>query len=109
MAYALQQTEGPVALILSRQNLPVLSETAANVDQLSKGGYILSDSHGEPDVILIATGSEVSLALESKAGLEKENVKTSVVALPSWELFAKQSQAYKESVLPSSVKRRERL
>ncbi|GAA3327063.1 hypothetical protein GCM10020331_065530 [Ectobacillus funiculus] len=65
-AYALQQTEGPVALILSRQNLPVFNETKANVDNVSKGAYVLAETNSTPDVILIATGSEVSLAASAK-------------------------------------------
>lgn len=105
-AYALRQTEGPIALILSRQNLPVFNETKANLDKLSKGAYILAETNSNPDVILIATGSEVSLAIQSKTELEKENTSVRVVAMPSWELFAQQSEEYKESVLPSAVTKR---
>ncbi|WP_264737855.1 transketolase [Cytobacillus firmus] len=105
-AYALQQTEGPVALILSRQNLPVFTETKANLDKLSKGAYILAETNSNPDVVLIATGSEVSLAIQSKTELEKENKSVRVVAMPSWELFIQQSEEYKESVLPSAVTKR---
>lgn len=105
-AYALQQTEGPVALILSRQNLPVFNETKANVDNVSKGAYVLAETNSTPDVILIATGSEVSLAASAKTELEKENISVRIVAMPSWELFSQQSAAYKESVLPSSISKR---
>src|SRR3954453_8539760 len=105
-AYALQNTEGPVALILSRQNLPVFEETRANIDHLSKGAYVLTETNENPDVILMATGSEVSLAVSAKAELEKENVSVRVVAMPSWELFNRQSQEYKELVLPSSITKR---
>jgi transketolase len=105
-AYALQNTEGPVALILSRQNLPVFEETKSNIDHLSKGAYVLSETNENPGVILMATGSEVSLAVQAKAELEKENVSVRVVAMPSWELFNQQSQEYKEIVLPSSVTKR---
>ncbi|MEH7097129.1 transketolase [Neobacillus vireti] len=105
-AYALQQTEGPVALILSRQNLPVFSETKANVENVSKGAYVLTETTSNPNVILIATGSEVSLAVNAKAELEKEDISVRVVAMPSWELFNKQSSEYKEKVLPSSVTKR---
>jgi transketolase len=105
-AYALQQTEGPVALVLSRQNLPVLSETKGNIEGLEKGAYILSETNDQPDVIYIATGSEVSLALDAKAEMEKENVSVRVVTMPSWELFSHQTQEYKEQVLPSAVKNR---
>ena len=70
-AYALQNTEGPVALILSRQNLPVFEETKANIDNLSKGAYVLTETNENPDVILMATGSEVSLAVQQKLNLKK--------------------------------------
>lgn len=105
-AFALQQTDGPVALVLSRQNLPVFDETKANIENLSKGAYILTQTNENPDTILIATGSEVSLAVNAKAELEKENISVRVVAVPSWELFNFQSQEYKECVLPSSVTKR---
>ncbi|MBT2655609.1 transketolase [Bacillus sp. ISL-18] len=105
-AFALQQTEGPVALILSRQNLPVFSETKANLDKVSKGAYVLTETNSNPNVILMATGSEVSLAVNAKKELEKEDLSVRVVAMPSWELFNKQSSEYKETVLPSSVTKR---
>ncbi|WP_129731495.1 transketolase [Ectobacillus funiculus] len=105
-AYALQQTEGPVALVLSRQNLPVFHETGANIENLSKGAYVLTQTDENPDMILIATGSEVSLAVNAKAKLEKEDVSVRVVAMPSWELFDRQPKEYKELVLPSSVTKR---
>jgi transketolase len=105
-AYALQQTEGPVALVLSRQNLPIYEETKGNIADLSKGAYVFTQTNETPDAILIATGSEVSLAMAAKSELEKENVSVRVVAMPSWELFEKQSNEYKESVLPSNVTNR---
>jgi transketolase len=105
-AFALQQTDGPVALVLSRQNLPVFDETKGNIDSLSKGAYVLTQTNENPDIIFIATGSEVSLAVNAKAELEKENVSVRVVAMPSWELFDRQSKEYKELVLPSSVTKR---
>jgi len=105
-AYALQQTEGPIALILSRQNLPVFNETKANISNVSKGAYVLSETNSTPDVILIATGSEVSLAVSSKLELEKENISVRIVAMPSWELFSKQLDEYKESVLPTTISKR---
>ena len=95
-AYALQNTEGPVALILSRQNLPVFEETKANIENLSKGAYVLTETNENPDVILIATGSEVSLAVHAKAELEKESISVRVVAMPSWELFDQQSESIKK-------------
>ena len=105
-AYALQQIDGPVALVLSRQNLPVFQETQANLDNLSKGAYVLTQTNDQPEVILISTGSEVSLAINAKAELEKENVSVRVVAMPSWELFDRQPKEYKELVFPASITKR---
>jgi len=105
-AYALHKTDGPVALILSRQNLPIFEETKANVADVAKGGYVLTETNASPDVILVATGSEVSLAVQAKAALEADNVSVRVVAMPSRELFNAQDAAYRESVLPASVKNR---
>lgn len=105
-AYALQQTDGPVVLVLSRQNLPVFNEAKANIENLSKGAYVLTQTNENPDVILIATGSEVSLAASAKAKLEEDQVSVRIVAMPSWELFDHQSNEYKESVLPSSITKR---
>ncbi|AZN39678.1 transketolase [Paenibacillus albus] len=105
-AYSLQQQEGPVALVLSRQNLPVYEATRGNVDSLSKGAYVLAETNENPDVILIGTGSEVSLAVNAKAELEKAGVSVRVVAMPSRELFERQSASYKESVLPAAVTKR---
>lgn len=105
-AYALQQNEGPVALVLSRQNLPIYEATKGNVDGVAKGAYVLMETNDQPDVILIGTGSEVSLAVSAKAELEKENISVRVVAMPSRELFDRQSEAYKQSVLPAAVTKR---
>lgn len=105
-AYALQQNEGPVALVLSRQNLPIYDATKGNVEGVAKGAYVLTETNNQPDVILIATGSEVSLAVNAKAELEKDNISVRVVAMPSRELFNRQSEAYKQSVLPAAVTKR---
>lgn len=105
-AYALKNTEGPVALVLSRQNLPVFEETKANMDGLSKGAYVLTETNESPDVILMATGSEVSLAVDGKDELEKDGISVRVVAMPSWEMFDRQPKSYQESILPSSVTKR---
>ncbi|MDQ8737265.1 transketolase [Paenibacillus sp. LHD-38] len=105
-AYALQQNDGPVALVLSRQNLPVYESTKANTEDVAKGAYILTETNNQPDVILIATGSEVSLAVNAKAELERDNISVRVVAMPSRELFDRQSADYKESILPASVTKR---
>jgi transketolase len=97
----------PAALVLSRQALPTLDRSKyASADGVKQGGYILADSDGTPDVILIATGSEVSLAIEAHEKLVAEGVKSRVVSMPSWYRYEKQSDAYKESVLPSAVSAR---
>ncbi|WP_202080391.1 transketolase [Caldalkalibacillus salinus] len=103
---AMNNTEEPTLLVLTRQNLPVLAETANAYDKVSKGAYILSDSEGTPDLILLASGSEVNLVLEAKKELEKEGHKVRVVSMPSWHLFEQQDQAYKHEVLPPQVKKR---
>src|SRR5690606_32570184 len=105
-AYALQNNDGPTALVLSRQNLPVFEETKANLEDVAKGAYVFAETNGNPDIILIGTGSEVSLAMNAKALLELEDVSVRVVAMPSRELFDKQSAAYKQAVLPDSVTKR---
>ncbi|KQO12463.1 transketolase [Paenibacillus sp. Leaf72] len=105
-AYALQQNDGPVALVLSRQNLPIYEATKANVAEVAKGAYVLTETNEKPDVILIATGSEVSLAVSAKTELENDNVSVRVVAMPSRELFERQPAAYKQSVLPDAVSNR---
>jgi transketolase len=94
----------PAALVLSRQALPTLDRTKyASADGVRQGGYVLADSDGTPDVILIATGSEVSLAIEAHDKLVAEGIKSRVVSMPSWYRYEKQSEEYKESVLPSAV------
>ena len=105
-AYALQQAEGPVVLVLSRQNLPVFEETKRNINDLDKGAYVLTETNDKPELIFIATGSEVALAVSAKAQLEREGTSVRVVAMPSWELFNKQSKEYQERVLPESISKR---
>jgi transketolase len=89
--------DGPVGLVLSRQNLPVLEGTAGNEGVL-KGAYVLRDCDGEPDLVLIGTGSEVHVCLEAAALLDDLQVR--VVSMPSWDLFAAQGEAYQDAVLP---------
>lgn len=105
-AYALQNKNGPVALVLSRQNLPVYSATKTNLEEVKKGAYILTETNDRPDLILISTGSEVSLAVNAKQELEKDQLSVRVVAMPSMEIFERQTAAYKETVLPASVTKR---
>jgi len=95
----------PVALILTRQALPTLDRTKyAAASGVEKGGYVLADASGaQPEVILIATGSEVSLCVQAFEQLSSEGIKARVVSLPSWELFARQTQEYRDSVLPPAV------
>lgn len=102
--YAATSKETPTALVLTRQNLPQMP--GSSKDAL-KGGYIIDDSSkAVPDAIIIASGSEVSLAVEAKAELAKKNIDVRVVSMPSMELFEEQSAEYKESVLPNAVRKR---
>jgi transketolase len=104
---AIDQKKGPVALILSRQKLPVIDrDRFSPAEGLRKGAYILEDSENKPDVILIATGSEVHIALEAKAQLSENSISARVVSMPCWELFESTSQDYKDTVLPPEVTRR---
>jgi transketolase len=105
---ALENGAGPTALIFTRQNLPVADRsTSGPADGLRKGGYILWESEGgAPEAILIGTGSEVQLALAAGKTLAAEGVRVRVVSLPSWELFDRQTQAYRDEVLPPSVRAR---
>ncbi|GLX82717.1 transketolase [Thalassotalea eurytherma] len=100
---AVERQNAPTSLIFSRQGLPALARTDAQVTDIAKGGYILKDSVGAPEVILIATGSEVSLALKAA---EQLGDKVRVVSMPSTNIFDAQDADYKESVLPSSVTKR---
>ena len=99
---------GPVALALTRQGLPILDRTAfAPAAELAWGAYVLKDAPGgKPDVILIATGSEVPVALDASEKLEEKGVNARVVSMPSWELFDKQPQEYRDRVLPPEIKAR---
>ncbi|OIO73185.1 MAG: transketolase [Zetaproteobacteria bacterium CG_4_9_14_3_um_filter_49_83] len=97
---AIKNQTGPSSLIFSRQNLPHMDRTADQIKQIERGGYILRDCEGTPDVIIIATGSEVSLAVDAAAASDK---KVRVVSMPSTNTYDQQDAAYKESVLPSSV------
>ncbi|MFQ5669115.1 MAG: transketolase [Acidobacteriota bacterium] len=102
---AIQRTDGPTMLVLSRQNLPVLDREALGpaVD-LARGAYILAEAGGgDPRLILIASGSEVSLALEARRKLQAEGIPTRVVSFPCWELFEAQPDSYRETVLPGKV------
>ncbi len=104
---AIKSVNAPVALILSRQRLPVLDRKLyPSAVALAKGGYVLADSDGPPDVILIGSGSEVHLCLEARGLMAKRGVAARVVSMPSWELFERASQNYKDKVLPPKVSAR---
>ncbi|MFB5663992.1 transketolase [Alteribacillus sp. HJP-4] len=101
---ALESTTHPTALILTRQGLPTLEGTAEKAeDGVKRGAYVIDDSAARPDVLLLASGSEVSLAVEAKSSLEKDGLKVNVVSMPDWLAFDKQTEDYKKSVLPDGV------
>jgi transketolase len=105
---ALENTDTPTALILSRQNiknLPAKTDRYAEAQQAAKGAYIVTDSEGTPDVILLASGSEVATLVEGQALLEKEGIKCRIVSVPSEGLFRSQSKEYQQSVLPAGIKK----
>ncbi len=104
---AIEHKDGPVALVLTRQAIPVIDQQKfAPATELEKGAYILSDSEKEPDLILIGTGSEVPLIISAQEKLKGESIAARVISMPSWELFEKQDQAYKEKVFPKAMKKR---
>ena len=101
---AMEHREGPVGLVLSRQKLPVIDRGRyAGPSGLARGAYVLAEASGAPRLLLLATGSEVALALAARERLEAEGVPTRVVSMPSWELFEAQGSAYRAEVLPPSV------
>lgn len=101
---AMRRTDGPAFLALTRQKVPALDRsTLAPAEGLERGGYVLAEADGgEPEAILIASGSEVALALEARSRLQKQGIPTRVVSLPSWFLFGRQDAEYRRSVLPPS-------
>ncbi|HZY41830.1 MAG TPA: transketolase C-terminal domain-containing protein, partial [Anaerolineae bacterium] len=104
---AIEHTHGPTVLVFTRQALPTYDRSiVAPADGVRKGGYVLIDTEGLPDLILIATGSEVSLTVGAQAELAKINIRARVVSLPSWEVFDAQSKSYRDSVLPPQVSKR---
>jgi transketolase len=105
---AVERRGGPVALALTRQALPILEETARKAREgLPRGAYVLADpADGDPEILLIATGSEVALALESAKQLAEKGIRARVVSMPSWELFDEQPREYRESVLPPAIRKR---
>jgi len=103
----MHRRDEPVALVLTRQNVPVIDRSRyAPASGLARGGYVLAGDDEDPELILIATGSEVEIALEAHETLADDGVRSRVVSLPSWKLFEEQDAAYRESVLPAAVTRR---
>lgn len=105
---AIQSMSKPTALILTRQNLPTIKDTDKNAfDGVSKGAYVISPtSKGTAEALLLASGSEVGLAVEAQKQLSAEGIEVSVISMPSWDRFEEQSKEYKETVLPKNVKKR---
>ena len=103
---AVDRKDGPSCLIFSRQNLPHVSRSAEQIKGIAKGGYVLRDCAGTPDAIIIATGSEVELAVKAQEALAEKGKNIRVVSIPSTNVFESQNQAYRDSVLPPAVKRR---
>ncbi len=103
---AVERKTGPSSLIFSRQNLPFMKRDAKQIEAIRKGGYILSEAgNGKPQAVIIATGSEVDLAMKAQAALATEGIQVRVVSMPSTNVFDRQDQAYKDSVLPKGIKR----
>jgi transketolase len=104
---AIEHKGGPVVLVFTRQGLPILDQDKyGKATDLEKGAYILSEASKEPELILMATGSEVALIMQAQEKLEEEGISTRVVSMPSWELFEKQDAAYKEKVFPKANRKR---
>lgn len=101
--YAIERKDGPTSLIFSRQNLQQQDRTPMQLANVAKGGYVLTDCSGQPELIFIATGSEVELAVNAAKELTAEGKKVRVVSMPATDVFDKQDAAYKESVLPAAV------
>jgi len=105
--HAMKTKDHPVVFALTRQGIPVIDrEKYSSADGAEKGGYIIADSDGEPDLIIISTGSEVHLCLGVYEKLKEEGISSRVVSLPSWDIFEKQTDKYKEVVLPSKINKR---
>ena len=103
---ALERNDGPTAMVFSRQNLPHQQRDAEQLANVARGGYVLSDSEGSPELILIATGSEVGLAQDTAAKLREQGKAVRVVSMPSTDVFDAQSAEYKQQVLPLEVTNR---
>lgn len=103
---AVESKEEPTALVLTRQDLPTLATSEKAYEGVKKGAYIISEAKNKAEGLLLASGSEVSLAVQAQKVLEQEGIYVSVVSMPSWDRFEKQSNSYKESILPKNLKAR---
>ena len=104
---AIEHKDGPVCIVLTRQGIPIIDQKKySKAENLEKGAYILSDCEGEPDLTLIASGSEVHLIMEAQEQLKKENISARVVSMPCWNLFDEQSAEYREKVFPKKIRKR---
>nr|HDH0465451.1 transketolase [Klebsiella pneumoniae] len=103
---AIERKDGPTSLVLTRQPLAQQPRTAAQLAEIARGGYVLSDCDGQPEMILISAGSEIELVVSAAKALTEEGRKVRVVSLPCTERFDNQDAAYKESVLPKAVRKR---
>jgi transketolase len=103
---ALVRRDGPTSLVLTRQGVPHLTRNADQLAGIARGAYVLADCDGSPDVIVIATGSEVSISLEAVKALQGEGKKVRLVSMPCTDVFDAQDADYKESVLPTAVRKR---
>jgi transketolase len=104
---ALLRTDGPTVLVLTRQKLPILDrQKVKSADGTRRGAYVLHEPDGGPQAILIATGSEVTVALEAAELLGKDGIRARVVSMPSWDVFDQQEQSYRDEVLPPSIRAR---
>lgn len=100
---AIERRDGPTSLVLTRQSLPHQTRSAEQVAAIARGGYVLRDTDGAPDIILIATGSEVALAVSAAEALAEDGIKARVVSMPCTDLFDAQDEAYRQQVLPAAV------
>ncbi|MCF6410752.1 transketolase [Pseudalkalibacillus salsuginis] len=103
---AIESTNEPTVLVLTRQDLPTLVDSEKAYEGVKKGAYVISEANGERSGLLLASGSEVSLAVEAQKALEKEGIYVSVISMPSWDRFEKQPKPYQESVVPKHVRAR---
>ena len=102
---AVEKLTGPSSLALSRQNLPFVARDAATIEAIKRGGYVISEAKGAARAVIIATGSEVDLALKAQAELAQEDIPVRVVSMPSTNVFERQDAAYRDSVLPKGMAR----